>query len=52
LRDRLLAAVPLVAVTESREEAQLLSAQAMVTKPVGAVALEQLVVRLSAQIVV
>jgi DNA-binding response OmpR family regulator len=47
LHDRALALVPLVALTESREEAHLLSAQAMMTKPIEPARLESLLSRLT-----
>ena len=51
LHDRALAQVPLVAVTESPQEASLLSAAAMVTKPVTPSALDDVLQRLSSRFV-
>jgi DNA-binding response OmpR family regulator len=51
LRDRSLAAVPLVVLTADAAEAQLLSAQAMMTKPVEPTAFAKLLERLSSQVV-
>ncbi len=49
LHDRSLAGLPLVALTESREEALLLSAQAMMTKPIEPARLESILNRLLAR---
>ncbi len=43
LRDRILASIPLIAITENPAEAELLAAQGMISKSLSASALERMV---------